>query len=118
MHFKRAGAGEEEKMGLKLLILVVGIGIIIAATGCLHPSEVTEEKIDWNLTLIGDCEKVLLYDEIKKMPSYEGYGGFFTTVGITNGPFNCRGVPIEELCNLVGGINASNTLWEIGRAHV
>lgn len=98
-------------MRLKLLTLVVGIGVVITATGCLHPSEVTEEKIDWNLTLIGDCEKVLSYNEIKKIPSYEGYGGFFTTVGIVNGPFKCRGVPLDELCNLVGGINASNTLW-------
>ncbi len=104
MYFK------EKTMRLKLLILVVGIGVTIAATGCLHPSGI-EEKIDWNLTLIGDCEKVISYDEIKKMPSYEGYGGFFTTVGIANGPFKCRGAPIEELCNLVGGINASNTLW-------
>lgn len=98
-------------MKLKLPILVVCIGVIIAATGCLHPSGVTEEKIDWNLTLIGDCERVLTFDEIKAMPSYDGYGGFFTTVGVVNGPFKCRGAPLEEVCDLVGGINASNTLW-------
>ena len=45
------------------------------------------------------------------MPSYEGYGGFFSTVGMINGPFKCKGVPVEDLCALVGGINGSDTLW-------
>ncbi len=78
----------------------------------MQPSGV-EEKIDWNLTLIGSLgeEKVLTFDELKAMPSYEGYGGFYTTVGMKHGPFECKGVFIEELCDLVGGINASNTLW-------
>lgn len=94
-----------------LTIAVVCIGVAIATTGCLHPSRVAEERIDWNLTLIGDCEKVLSYDEIRAMPAYEGYGGFFSTVGIVNGPFKCKGVPLEELCDLVGGINTTNTVW-------
>ncbi len=53
---------------------------------------------------------MLTFDEIRTMPSYEGYGGFFTTVGMVNGPFKCKGVPVEVLCKLVGGINASNTV--------
>jgi DMSO/TMAO reductase YedYZ molybdopterin-dependent catalytic subunit len=94
-----------------LAIALVCIGVTIATTGCLHPSRVSEERIDWNLTLIGDEEKVLSYDEIRAMPSHEGQGGFFSTVGIVNGPFKCRGVPLEELCDLVGGINTTNTVW-------
>jgi len=94
-----------------LAIALVCIGVTIATTGCLHPSRVAEERIDWNLTLIGDEEKVISYDEIRAMPSHEGYGGFFSTVGIVNGPFKCRGVPLEELCDLVGGINTTNTVW-------
>lgn len=45
------------------------------------------------------------------MPSDEGWGGFFTTVGLVNGPFKCRGVLVEELLNLVGGITPEDTLW-------
>jgi DMSO/TMAO reductase YedYZ molybdopterin-dependent catalytic subunit len=93
-----------------LTIAVVCIGVSIATTGCLHPSQVAEERIDWNLTLIGDGESVFLYDEIRAIPSYEGHGGFFTTVGIINGPFKCRGVPLKELCDIVGGINDSATV--------
>jgi len=94
-----------------LAIAVVCIGVAIATTGCLYHSRVAEERIDWNLTLIGDEGKVLSYDEIKAMPSYEGHGGFFTTVGIVNGPFKCRGVTLKKLCDLVGGINDSATVW-------
>jgi DMSO/TMAO reductase YedYZ molybdopterin-dependent catalytic subunit len=93
-----------------LAIAVVCIGVSIATTGCLHPSQVAEERIDWNLTLIGDGESVFSYNEIRAMPSYEGHGGFFTTVGIVNGPFKCRGVPLKELCDIVGGINDSATV--------
>ena len=105
---------KEESKSLVLPVLAVAcIGVVIAATGCLQPSGVTEENINWNLTLIGSLgeEKVLTFDELKVMPSYEGYGGFYTTVGMKHGPFECKGVFIEELCDLVGGIDASNTLW-------
>ena len=93
-----------------LAIAVVCVGITIATTGCLQPSRVAEESIDWNLTLIGDEETVLSYNEIRAMPSHEGNGGFFSTVGIVHGPFKCKGIPLEELCNLVGGINTTNTV--------
>lgn len=94
-----------------LVITMVCIGVIVAVA-YTHPFvRITEERINWNLTLIGEGEKVLTFDEIRAMPSYEGYGGFFTTVGVVNGPFKCKGVPLDELCELVGGIEPSNTLW-------
>ena len=92
-----------------ILILMICI-IAITATACLHPSGTEDEMIECILTLIGDCERVLSYSEILAIPSCEGRGGFFTTVGIVNGPFECKGVPIEELCDLVGGINATDTV--------
>lgn len=91
-----------------LVITVVCIGVIVAMAS--HHF-MDEERINWNLTLIGKEEKVVAFDEIRAMPSYGGYGGFFTTVGVVNGPFKGKGVPIEELCFLVGGINTSNTVW-------
>ena len=93
-----------------LAIVAVCIVVAVTVTGCLHLSEVAEERIDWNLALIGDCEKVISYDEIRAMPSYEGHGGFFSTVGSVNGPFKCKGTPLKDLCNLVGGINATDTV--------
>jgi len=103
--------GESEIPILRALaIVVVCIVVAVTVTGCLHSSEVAKERIDWNLTLIGDCEKALSYNEIRAMPDHEGHGGFFSTVGIVNGPFKCKGVPLEELCDLVGGINDSTTV--------
>ena len=93
-----------------IIIAVICIGAI-AAVMYTHPFGAPEEKINWNLTLIGTAEKVVAFDELRAMPSYEAYGGFFSTVGIVSGPFKCKGVPVEDLCALVGGINDSNTLW-------
>lgn len=91
-----------------LVIVCIGVIGIVAYT---HPFVgIPEERINWNLTLIGEEEKVLSFDEIRAMHSYEGYGGFFTTVGMVNGPLKCKGIPVEDLCELVGGIEPSNTL--------
>ncbi len=97
-------------IGFVFVITVICIGAI-AAVMYMYPIGKPEEKINWNLTLIGTAEKVVAFDELKAMPSYAGYGGFFSTVGMINGPFKCKGVPVEDLCALVGGINDSNTLW-------
>ena len=94
-------------------IAVVCICIMAVVAGCIDtpPSAEIEETIDWNLTLVGDKEKVLTFNEIRAMPTYDGYGGFFTTVGMKHGPFECKGVPIEDLCDLVGGIDESPPVW-------
>ncbi len=99
----------------RLALIAVAVVCIagIAAVAYLNPFGEPEETIDWNLTLISSSgeEKVLTFDELKAMPSHEGYGGFFTTVGVVNGPYKCKGVLVKDLCDLVGGINASNTIW-------
>ena len=102
------------KKGSKAPVLfVLAIAIVCIGAVALHvnSSGIESEQIDWDLTLIGDTEMILSYDEIITMSSYEGQGGFFTTVGTINGPFDCKGIPIEDLCGLVGGINTSNTIW-------
>jgi DMSO/TMAO reductase YedYZ molybdopterin-dependent catalytic subunit len=42
--------------------------------------------------------------DILAMPSYSGTSGFFTSVGIVNGPLDVKGVPLLDLCELVGGV--------------
>ena len=93
-----------------VVVVLICVGAIIAISH-FHPPGEGQDVMDWNLTLVGNGEvRVLSLDDIKAMPSYEGYGGFFTTVGMVNGPYMCEGIPVEELCDLVGGLNASNTL--------
>jgi DMSO/TMAO reductase YedYZ molybdopterin-dependent catalytic subunit len=38
-------------------------------------------------------------------------GGFFSTTGMIYGPYETRGVSIEDLCNLVGGIGPSDLVY-------
>jgi hypothetical protein len=90
---------------------IVCIGALAGAVYLTSFSE-SEQSINWNVTLIGTGEeRVLTFGEVKALPSVEGYGGFFTTVGVINGPYRCKGVPVEELLTLIGGFDASNTLW-------
>jgi len=90
-------------------VFIIGLLCIVAVmAGCATQ----EESIDWNVTLVGSegQQETLSYEEIKAMPSYTGRGGFFTTVGIVNGPYKAKGVLIEDLCELVGGITSSDVV--------
>lgn len=92
-----------------ILLLLAGV-CLLAVSGYLYFTG--EEKIDWTLNLVGrEGSRQLSLEEIKKMPAWEGRGGFFTTVGLVNGPFTCKGVPVEDLCALVGGIGPDECLW-------
>jgi DMSO/TMAO reductase YedYZ molybdopterin-dependent catalytic subunit len=101
----------------KTLLIIAGaavcISIIAAAIIAFDPLAAPEEEIAWNLTLkgAGGEVKTLTFSEIKALPAREGIGGFFTTVGIVNGPFRCKGVPVKALCELVGGVGPANTVW-------
>jgi DMSO/TMAO reductase YedYZ molybdopterin-dependent catalytic subunit len=81
--------------------------LILALTAC-SPSN--GESIEWNITLVGQEELVLSYDDVTAMPIHEGWGGFFTTVGVVNGPLEVKGVLLEDLCDLVGGLNSSDVV--------
>jgi DMSO/TMAO reductase YedYZ molybdopterin-dependent catalytic subunit len=90
------------------VVIICLLCIAAAMPGCTTP----EEPIDWDVTLVGSegQQMVVSYDEIKAMPSYEGRGGFFTTVGIVNGPYKAKGVLLEDLCDLVGGVTSSDVV--------
>jgi DMSO/TMAO reductase YedYZ molybdopterin-dependent catalytic subunit len=94
-------------------LFIAGILLIVASILVYtHPwqKQSSEEIVAWNVTLVGadGQQKVLTYDEIKAMPAYTGRGGFFTTVGVINGPYQARGVPIKDLCDLIGGVAPSD----------
>lgn len=98
------------------IIIIFGLLLIVAAViTYTKPWDkfLSEEVIDGNVTLVGANlqQKVLDYDEITALPYYEGDGGFFTTVGVVNGPFKVRGVPIIDLCEIVGGVTSSDIVF-------
>ena len=100
--------------GQKWIALVFVIaGIICIATAVvthIWGGNCPEEAITWNVTLIGsnDEQRILRYDEITAMPAYAGHGGFFSSVGVVSGPYEAKGVPLSDLCELVGGVTPSD----------
>jgi len=60
------------------------------------------------LELIGQESKTLSLDEIKAMPAYEGWGGRKSSTGKITPSAQYKGVTLEDLCALVGGITPAN----------
>lgn len=92
---------------LVLTAVIVLACIAVATASCTQPPD---DDIECDLTVVGDGEIVLTYADIKAMTPYEGRGGFFNTVGIVYGPFEARGVPLESVCDLVGGVGGSDAV--------
>ncbi len=91
-----------------LLITIAAVLLIaIAPVACGGGADNAYKDINCQLTLIGDKQVTLNMTDILAMSSYSGTSGFFTTVGIVNGPFDIKGVPLLDLCDLVGGVNSS-----------
>ena len=90
-----------------LIVAVSFVLITIAPVACGGNTEDAYKDINCQLTLIGDKQIVLNMSDILAMPSYSGTSGFFTSVGIVNGPFDIKGVTLLDLCDLVGGVNSS-----------
>ncbi len=92
--------------------LILGAILIVAAAGYYAWGGTKEEPIDWEVTLVGSNgeQQVLSYDDIRDLPYEEARGGFFTTVGVINGPYEVRGVLLTELCELVGGVTPSDVV--------
>jgi DMSO/TMAO reductase YedYZ molybdopterin-dependent catalytic subunit len=92
--------------------LIFGSILIIGA--CLYYvlGARAENSISWELTLLGKNseQQMLSYKEIRDLPSQEAYGGFFTTVGVVNGPYKVRGVLLEDLCDFVGGYSSEDVI--------
>jgi DMSO/TMAO reductase YedYZ molybdopterin-dependent catalytic subunit len=93
--------------------LVLGVLMVTALliSGCTNiPGSIVDDR-SWNLTLIGDTEEVLTLQEIRKLPSVEGYGYGISTVGIRIGPNMYRGVLITDLIDRVGGIGPDDLVY-------
>ncbi|MDO8842280.1 MAG: molybdopterin-dependent oxidoreductase [Methanocalculus sp.] len=90
-------------------------GVLITAAllicGCMSFSGSAVDDRVWNLTLIGDTEEVLSLQEIRSLPSVEGYGYGISTVGIKIGPNWYRGVPITDLIDRVGGMGPDDLVY-------
>jgi DMSO/TMAO reductase YedYZ molybdopterin-dependent catalytic subunit len=99
---------------LRVALLLMGIGVILIglAAGLYFLTDREQPDITsfWKVTLVGTNgqQKELSYSEIKNLTSYSGAGGFFTTTGVVNGPYQAKGVTLEQLCLQVGGLQPAN----------
>ena len=99
---------EIPRTGIRLLLLItLAISAILITTSCSNDTGSLYDDIEWELTLVGDKEMVLDFDQLLEMDPISGTSGFFTSVGIVNGPFDIKGVSLLDLCELVGGVNSS-----------
>jgi DMSO/TMAO reductase YedYZ molybdopterin-dependent catalytic subunit len=94
-------------------ILVLGLICIVAAVLVYaHPwhGDASESDVGWGLTIVGsNGENVTLsLKDVKAMECTMAQGGFFTTTGVVHGPYDVKGVSIEDLCELVGGLGPSD----------
>jgi DMSO/TMAO reductase YedYZ molybdopterin-dependent catalytic subunit len=94
---------------MKKSILFASVAILALAllAGC-GPAV---EAPDATLVVKSDDQSVTLtWEEIQKMPAYEGMGGLISSVGTVTPPAQYRGIPLEDLCGLVGGITEANSV--------
>jgi hypothetical protein len=108
----RPGTGKSRNT---LLILMAGLLLLVSALliGLQQwGAQDRNEPVVWDLTLIGrDGQQVILsYDELLSMPAVETTGGFFSSVGVVYGPYPVKGIQLERLLDLVGGMNPTDVL--------
>jgi hypothetical protein len=104
------------RFNLKIGAVLLG-GIVLIAAAVLvgirpWSDTATAAASNWKLTLAGagGQQKILSLDEIRKLPAYTGRGGFFTTVGVVNGPYEAKGVLLTGLCEMVGGVTPADVV--------
>jgi hypothetical protein len=110
-----------KRFGIKIVTIIAGALLVwMTVSACLQPFRVVDGKIasldpslpPMNLTLVAlnGTQLVLNEVDIGGLSSYESYGGYKNVLGNIRGLGNYTGVPLITLCNLVGGINANNSL--------
>jgi len=92
-----------------ILALILLIGCSPAAPA---PTPTPAAPIpDATLTIrSGDQSVTLTWEDIQEMPAYEGLGGLINSVGNVTPPSRYKGIPLEDLCGLIGGITEANSV--------
>jgi DMSO/TMAO reductase YedYZ molybdopterin-dependent catalytic subunit len=111
---------KQEKQLTRILRIkrLLAFALILAGLACLGTAgglffltdRVSDISTTWQVSLYGadGQTRTLSYQEVKTLATYSGSGGFFTTTGAVNGPYQAKGVTLERLCALVGGLQPSN----------
>ncbi|MBC7099481.1 molybdopterin-dependent oxidoreductase [Candidatus Bipolaricaulota bacterium] len=92
----------------RLVALVVGV-LLAPLLG------VAEEPQSVLTVTFGERTISLTMEELGALPSYQGMGGFVTSAGKVHPPVEYKGVLLQDLCALVGGIGPGDVVRVIAR---
>lgn len=98
-------------LGLAGVVVAVGLVALAAACGGSsdQPSVSASSAGQIVLTVAGDeGKRTFTMDQLKALPSYEGYAGIKSSTGVITPPSKFKGVALSTLANLVGGISKEN----------
>lgn len=97
---------------LLLLAACTVLCLLAACTGTPDRGTVPADDFsDWRLTLNGTGEEVLTLEDLRGLPATEGHGYAVSTVGIRYGPYRCRGVDLNLIVDMAGGMGERDQVW-------
>lgn len=91
------------------LALLIGCGPAPAETPAAEAPDATL------VIQSGDQSVTLAWEDIQDLPAYEGVGGRVSSVGKVTPPTWFKGVTLEDLCGLVGGITPENSVSVVAK---
>jgi DMSO/TMAO reductase YedYZ molybdopterin-dependent catalytic subunit len=96
-----------------VFILLTVLAIALAACKSAQP---TPQAPDAKLEVVSGEQSVTLnWEDIQALPAYEGMGGRISSVGHVTPPSKFKGVTLEDLCGLVGGITEENSVSVVAK---
>jgi DMSO/TMAO reductase YedYZ molybdopterin-dependent catalytic subunit len=96
--------------------LLISLTILAVTLAACNPAQPTPQPPDVNLEVVsGEQSVTLTWEDIQALPAYEGVGGRISSVGTVTPPTTFKGVTLEDLCGLVGGITEENSVTVTAR---
>ncbi len=95
--------------GLAVVIVLTVLGVIGCASGQSSPgSSATSVAGPTALTVVGG-ERTMTYSmaQLRQLPSFTGYAGMKSSVGVITAPQEYTGVPLQSLVEAVGGVGSA-----------
>jgi DMSO/TMAO reductase YedYZ molybdopterin-dependent catalytic subunit len=103
------------KNTLTLLTILVSIALLVSCKPAPTASP-TPQPPDAKLEIVsGEQSVTLTWEDIQALPAYEGVGGRISSVGHVTPPTKFKGVTLEDLCGLVGGITEGNSVSVVAK---
>jgi len=110
---RRAERGAARLHAAAALVVAAVLGLAVLAAACggsggqASPSSSASGPVV--LTVKGDKgSRTFTMSQLEAMPAYEGYAGIKSSTGVITLPSKYKGVPLDYLAGLVGGISKTN----------